>query len=116
MIRKDYTTLVSHYIPNETKYHFQFPINVLEQYNGAEEMDVTLDDNLVFFIIEPIIHSNAEYNYELIWKEDILDVCVKVNDEKFDSNYVIENLKRNNFIKGLHLLREEYGEFKTIYS
>ena len=67
MKRKDYTVLTSHYIPNEKTYHFVFPLHILNQYNGADNLDITLDDNLVYFIIEPILSRKIEYSFKLIW-------------------------------------------------
>ncbi len=109
-----------YYIPNERKYHFIFPINVLYKYNGADNLDITLDDNLTYFIIEPILKRQIEYNFELIWKDkntldETLDICVKVNDEKFDPQIVIDNLEKQQMIAGLKLYKEEYGKLKKIY-
>lgn len=122
MEKKDYTTLKSHFIPNEKKYHFIFPLHVLNQYNGADNLDVTLDDNLISFIIEPILSKQIEYNFELIWNdgnnnqiEDSLDICVKVNEEKFDPKIVIDNLTKQKMITGLELFEEEYGKLNKIY-
>jgi hypothetical protein len=122
MERQDYLTLTSHYIPNEKKYHFVFPLHILYKYNGADNLDVTLDDNLTYFIIEPILSRQIEYNFELIWNEgndnqieDSLDVCVKVNDESFDPKIVIENLERHKMISRLVLFKEEYNKLNKIY-
>ena len=121
MERQDYTTLISHYIPNEKKYHFVFPLHILNRYNGPDNLDATLDDNLTYFIIEPILRNQIEYNFELIWKDkndnnsDSLDICVKVNDEKFDAEIVIDNLTKQKMITGLELFKEEYGKLNKIY-
>ena len=117
MKRQDYTTLISHYIPKERKYHFVFPLHVLNKYNGADNLDVSLDDNLTYFLIEPILTEQIEYNFELIWNdgndnliEGSLDICVKVNEEKFDSKIVIDNLERHEMISGLGFFKEEYNK------
>lgn len=118
MEKKDYTTSISHYIPNEKKYHFVFPLLILNKYNGSDNLDVTLDDNLTYFIIEPILRNQIEYNFELIWDKknniDTLDICVKVNDKKFNSEIVIDNLIEQKMIKGLELFKDENGELKKI--
>jgi len=122
MKRQDFTTLISHFIPNERKYHFIFPVHVLNKYNGADNLDVTLDDNLLFFIIEPLLNGHIEYNYDLIWKggndnpmQDSLDICIKVNEEKFDPKIVIDNLEKHEMLKGLELFKEEHEELLRIY-
>ena len=120
MTRQDYTTLTSHYIPNEQKYHFVFPVHILNKYNGEDNLDMTLDDNLTYYIIEPILSNQIEYDFELIWKTEnkvdcILDICVKVNDVKFDPSIVIDNLIKQEMITGLELYKEEFGKFSKIY-
>lgn len=121
MEKRDYTTLISHYIPNEKKYHFVFPRHILNKYNGVDNLDVTLDDNLTYFIIEPILRNQIEYNFELIWKGinknqvDVLDICVMVNDDKFDPSIVIANLMKQQMITGLELYKEEFGKLNKIY-
>ena len=94
-----------------------FPLHVLNKYNGADNLDVSLDDNLTYFLIEPILTEQIEYNFELIWNdgndnliEGSLDICVKVNEEKFDSKIVIDNLERHEMISGLGLFKEEYNK------
>jgi len=121
MKRQDYTTLTSRYIPNEKKYHFVFPLSILNKYNGPDNLDITLDDNLTYFIIEPILRNQIEYDFELIWKNkndntsEFLDICVKVNDEKFDPEIVIDNLTKQKMITGLELYKEEYKKMNQIY-
>lgn len=66
MKRLDYSNLISYYIPNERKYHFIFPLDVLKKYNDLDNLDIILDDNLVYFIIEPILNKKIEYNFELV--------------------------------------------------
>lgn len=118
-MRKDYTTLISFFIPNEKKYHFIFPLYVLYKYKGKDELDVTLDDYLVYYIIEPILNKNIEYNFELIWNtsenKESLDICVRLNNDKFDFNIVLDNLNKNNMIEGLKLFKEEYGKMIEIF-
>ncbi len=122
MERRDYTTLISHYIPNQRKYHFVFPIHILNEYNGEGNLDVTLDDNLTYFIMYPILSRDIEYNFELIRMDEVenkkqqsLDICVSVNEEKFDPKFVIDNLERQEMIAGLELYKEEYGKWNKIY-
>ncbi|WP_299710492.1 hypothetical protein [uncultured Tenacibaculum sp.] len=121
MERQDYTTLISHYIPNEKKYHFVFPIHILNQYNGPDNLDVTLDDNLTYYIIYPILKERIEYNFEIIWedidgkKSDFINICVSVNNDKFDTDIVIKNLILHEMINGLELYVEEYGKLNKIY-
>lgn len=119
MERQDYTTLISHHIPNEKKYHFVFPLYILNKYNGSDNLDITLDDNLTYFIIEPILRNQIEYNFELIWKNqndsDSLDICVKVNDKKFNPVIVTNNLTEKQMITGLEIYKEEYGKLTKVY-
>ncbi|WP_425077890.1 hypothetical protein [Psychroserpens sp. S379A] len=122
MKRQDYTTLKSHYIPNEKKYHFIFPLKILSEYNGIENLDVTIDDNLAYFIMEPILLNKIEYDFEFIWtkndadkKTNSLDICVKLNDDKFDPQIVLDNLKNQKMINGLELYKEEYGKLNKIF-
>ncbi|WP_299126278.1 hypothetical protein [uncultured Winogradskyella sp.] len=122
MERQDYTTLKSHYIPNEKKYHFIFPLKILYEYDGIDNLDVTIDDNIAYFIIEPILRNEIEYDFEFIWtKNDInknpnsLDICVKLNDDKFDPQIVIDNLENQKMINGLELYKEEYGKLNKIF-
>ena len=119
MERKDYTTQISHYIPNEVIYHFVFPLEILYGYNG--ELDVTVDDNLAYFIIEPILKRNIAYSFQLIWKDEganklnhSLDICIKVDGTKFNFKTVIDNLEKEEMITGLELFKEEYSELKKV--
>jgi len=40
---------------------------------------------------------------------------VKVNNEKFEPEIVIDNLTKQKMIAGLELYKEEYGKLKKIY-
>lgn len=117
--RKDYTTLTSIFIPHEKKYHFVFPVSVLNKYNGVENLDVTIDDNLAFFILEPILNNQIEYNFEFIWSSKIknptLTICLTVNNKIFDSKIVIDNLEKNQMINGLELYKEDFGKMIKLY-
>lgn len=118
MKRRDYASLISHYIPHEKKYHFIFPIPILNKYNGPSNLDVTLDDHLTYYIIEPLLKNQIEYHFEIIWKDDenSLDICVRVNDKKFDHSLVIDNLVKQQMITSLELYKEEYGKLIKIYT
>lgn len=67
MERNDITTLVSHYIPNESVYLFDFPLRILNKCNGANNLDDTIDDNLIYFITKPLIDNQIEYNLHFEW-------------------------------------------------
>ena len=121
MKKKDYTALIYHHIPNEKKYHFIFPLHILNKYNGPDNLDITLDDYLIYFIIEPILRNQIEYHFELVWKDkdnnksDYLNICVKVNDEMFNPKIVIDNLTTQKMIAGLQLYKEEHEKLNKIY-
>lgn len=121
MERQDYTTKISYYIPNEKTYHFVFPLKILNKYNGPDNLDVTMDDNLTYFIIEPILRNQIEYNFKLIWrgenviKDNAIDVCVTVNDKKFNPDIVIDNLIQKQMIEGLELYKEAHGKLIKVY-
>lgn len=122
MKRQDYTTQISHYVPNEKKYHFVFPLHILSSYNGASNLDETIDDNLTYHIIEPILNHQIEYNFELIWNnkkenlpEDTLDIYISVNADKFALEIVIDNLTKQQMLAGLQIYKEEYGKLIKIY-
>ncbi len=120
MEREDYTALISYYIPNEIKYYVTFPLSILCEYNGASNLDVTIDDELLLYIIEPLIKGQIEYNYEIInedWElKEQFNLCLKVNREKFNPKIIIDNLKKNQMINGLKLFKEEYNKLTEIYS
>ncbi len=120
MKRQDYSSLISYYIPNEIKYYVVFPLNILCTYNGASNLDVTIDDELLLYIIEPLITEKIEYNYEIIredWEiNNNLKLCLKVNNEKFNPKIIIDNLRRNQMINGLKLFKEQYNQLIEIYS
>ena len=120
---KSYTSQISHFIPNEGTYHFTFLLTVLEQYNGAGNLDETLDDNLTYYIISPILRRKSEYQFEYIWKNqqedtatNTLTIRVKVNDTNFDYREVIDQLRKENMLSGLRLYKEEYGGLTLLYS
>ncbi|MEM6261901.1 MAG: hypothetical protein AAGI38_05295 [Bacteroidota bacterium] len=122
MENQEFTNWISHYVRNERTYHFIFPLYILNRYNGASNLDETLDDNLLYYILAPIATAQIEFNFELIWQdehenpvEDTLDICVRVNDEKFDPQMVIANLEKNQMIAGLRLFKEEYNKLLRIY-
>jgi len=122
MIRKDYTPSISHYIPNEKKYYFVFPLDILAKYHGISNLDVTLDDELLHYLFSPILNNNIEYHYELIWKNKIVDspdhsliICVRLNNEKFDPKIVLDNLEKHQMIAGLELFRDDHYHLTKIY-
>lgn len=110
MEREDYTTLVTDNIPNEQVYDFCFLLNWLNCYNGPENLDETIDDQLLYYIAEPLLKNQIEYNFRLVWNErgtaeDTLSVILKVNGDKFDPQMVVDNLKLNSMEKGLTITR-----------
>ncbi|HLP20084.1 MAG TPA: hypothetical protein VK174_07280 [Chitinophagales bacterium] len=110
MERKDYTTLVSTNIPNEEVYSFTFPLNVLYGYNGADNLDETLDDQLLYYITEPLLNNSVEYNFSLDWSAEntsagSLSIILKVNGEKFNIEMVTENLGKYGMDNGLVLTK-----------
>jgi len=110
-----YTKQNYQYIPNEKTYYFEFPISILEKYNGIDNLDVTIDDNLLYLIFDNIIIQKVEYKYKLNLSDEFLIVCIKVNEEKFEYEKVIDCLKQNKMINGLKINVENYGKLKTIY-
>ena len=64
MERKDITTLIAHFIPNEQLYHFEFPERILNKYNGRDNLDNTIDE-LLYLILHPLVENEIEYNYKL---------------------------------------------------
>ncbi len=105
-----------YYIPNEIRYYVRFPLSVLYQYNGADNLDVTIDDELLPCIIEPLIRGQIEYNCEIIQLKKELDLCLRVNGEKFNPQIIVDNLIKNQMVKGLKLFKEEYDVLIEIYS
>lgn len=111
----DYTKQISYYIPNEKTYYLEFPISVLKKHNGIDNLDVTIDDNLLYFIFDNIINQKVEYKYKLDLSDEFLIICIKINEEKFKYEKVIECLKQNEMINGLKVSVKDYGKLKTIY-
>lgn len=123
MERNDLTTLVSHYIPNESVYLFDFPLRILNKYNGANNLDDNIDDNLIYFITKPLIDNQIEYNLHFEWNANhtnnwyhSLIIHLRVNDNKFDINLIIKNIAINNMIEGLTITKRfKYNQSKTFY-
>ncbi|MDY3538152.1 hypothetical protein PG275_09085 [Riemerella anatipestifer] len=119
-MEQDYSNLKSYYIPNKIEYLLIFPLNVLFGYNGESDMDVTIDDELLFYILEPLIKNNIEYDYDIVereWniEENKFSIILTVNKEKFNPQIVIENLKINKMIKGLKLFKKEYNKLTEVF-
>ncbi|WP_338793541.1 hypothetical protein [Bernardetia sp. MNP-M8] len=107
--------MIHYYIPNKQSYYFRFPIAVLKEYNGIDNLDITIDDNLVYFITKPILEEQIEFNVNLIWEQkDYLDIHLEINEEKFNPKIVLNSLKENQMINGLESLKEEYGKLNKI--
>jgi hypothetical protein len=109
-MENNYTTLVTDNIPNEQVYDFCFQLNRLCYYNGPENLDKTIDDQLLCYITEPLLNNQIEYNFRLVWNEkdtadDTLSVILKVNGDKFDPQMVVDNLKVNSMEKDLTISR-----------
>ena len=124
MERKDITTLVSHYIPNEQIYRFDFPVRILNKYNGPDDLDTTIDDELLYVIIKPLLDNEIEYNYKLEWSTEhtnpwfhFLSIILMVNENKFKPDLLIKNLQENNMCEGLTLKKEcSDGRLETIFN
>ena len=92
---------------------------VVCSYNGAEELDVTLDDNISYLI--------GKYCYDNGIAFKILDLCfvdpepnvhdelvryqveLGINSNEFNTDWMLKELEIENFEKGL-TIRSENGE------
>ncbi|MBL0020447.1 MAG: hypothetical protein IPP17_29425 [Bacteroidetes bacterium] len=96
----------------------EFPMYVVCSYHGADELDVTLDDNISYLI--------GKYCYDNGIAFKILDLCfvdpepnvhdellryqveLGVNSDEFNPNWMLKELEIENFEKGL-TIRSENG-------
>ncbi len=97
----------------------EFPMYVVCSYHGADELDVTLDDNISYLI--------GKYCYDNGIAFKILDLCfvapepnvhdellryhveLGVNSDEFKTDWMLKELEIENFEKGL-TIRSENGE------
>jgi hypothetical protein len=123
MERKDITTLISHFIPNEQLYHFEFPERILHKYSGRDNLDNTIDE-LLYLILHPLLENEIEYNYKLEWNTEhsnawfhFINIRLTVNATKFEPELIIKNLQDQKMDEGLLLKKESsFGQLETIFS
>ena len=122
MERKDITTLISHFIPNEQVYHVEFPERILHKYNGRDNLDNTIEE-LLYVILYPLLENEIEYNFKLEWNTEhsnawfyFINIRLTVNGNKFEPELLIKTLQDHNMDEGLLLKKESsYGQFETIF-
>lgn len=122
MERKDITTLISHFIPNEQLYHFEFPERILHKYNGRDNLDNTVEE-LLYVILHPLLDNEIEYNFKLEWNTEhsnawfhFIDIRLTVNENKFEPELIIKNLQEHHMDEGLLLKKESsFGQIETIF-
>lgn len=87
----------------------EFPLNVLYAYNGADNLDVTWDDNIMYAIHNSLTEAGVqiskteltEANGALSWH--LLLIAVP---PLLDLNCIVERLTKEGFEKGLHIHRK----------
>lgn len=97
----------------------EFPMYVVCSYHGADELDVTLDDNISYLIGKHCYDNGIPFK--------ILDLCfvepepnvhdeliryqveLGVNSDEFNPNWMLKELEIENFEKG-RTIRSEKGE------
>lgn len=95
----------------------EFPIDILSEYNGPSDLDVTWDDNIMYFINDSLVNNGIHikqsqleigertlsYSLVLVAKPPILDLsCIvdRLIKENFQKGLAIkQNTKYNNSMK-----------------
>ena len=122
MEQKDITTLISHFIPNDQLYHFEFPERILHKYKGRDNLDNTVEE-LLYVILYPLLENEIEYNFQLDWNTEhsnawfhFINIRLTVNENKFEPELLIKNLQDHHMDEGLLLKKESsFGQLETIF-
>ena len=103
--------------------YIEFPISVLAEYNGISNLDETWDDNIMYIINQSLSDSGVS-----IKKSEIVMVPESIHFEeklcyhvtliptlqRVDLNSVVISLKKENFHKGLCILKRQNNATKQI--
>ena len=89
----------------------EFPMDIVCSYNGTDNLDVTLDDNISYLIGKHFYDSGIKFNILDLnfispkpnYHDELIryKIEIELNGNNFDFNWILKKLKSNNFDKGL---------------
>jgi hypothetical protein len=99
----------------------EFPLSVLDEYNGINNIDETWDENIMpvattallncGFHLKSLQIENSIENNKFLWF-----VSLVVNPPSVNLSCIVNNLAETNFQKGLLIkVKKEHEDFKTLY-
>jgi hypothetical protein len=103
----------------------EFPISILCEYNGPDNLDVTLDDNITYLIDEALrkagvhVKNKAIKTYCSDKNEEILSyqLTLIVQPPGFNLYCIVNDLTQENFHQGLCIkLQSQHHGYRTVYA
>ncbi len=88
----------------------EFPLDIINSYNGASNLDITLDDNISYLIGKYFYENKIDFKIDKIEfvslkhnKNDELvryELQIAVDKSQFRYEWILNELKQNGFDKG----------------
>lgn len=103
----------------------EFPISILCQYNGPDNLDVTLDDNIIYLINEALrkagayVKNKAMKTYYSEANEEIISyqLTLIVQPPGVDLHCIVNDLTQANFHQGLCIkMQSQHHGFRMLYA
>ena len=103
----------------------EFPISILCEYNGHDNLDVTLDDNIIYLINEALrksgvyVKNKVMKTYYSEKNEEILSyqLTLIVRPPGFNLYCIVNDLTQENFHRGLCIkLQSQHHGFRIVYA
>ncbi|MGX9782667.1 hypothetical protein [Janthinobacterium lividum] len=103
----------------------EFPISILCKYNGQDNLDVTLDDNILYLIDEALrksgvyIKNKVLETYHSEKDEEILcyQLTLIVQPPGFNLHCIVDDLMQENFHEGLCIkLQSLHHGYSVVYA
>ena len=103
----------------------EFPLSILYKYNGQDNLDVTLDDNIIYLIDEALrkvgvyVKDKVLKTYHSEKNEEILSyqLTLIVQPPGFNLHCIASDLTQENFHQGLCIkLKSQHHGFRVTYA
>jgi hypothetical protein len=94
----------------------EFPLQVLNSYNGQDNLDETLDENITWLIKEYFLENSIEFDFKESIQfvkptpqknDELVRYNLTIKSETLDLNNLVKKLENKGFEKGLTITTQD---------